>query len=299
MKDDFRNRRDGVTIPTIWIAVALSVLLHVALMWKWLPDITLHLPSPELDKRGETSGSLVVQLAPAPRPPSSPQSAPSLQAQPAPAPAPRPAPPPRPSAPVLALRTPSTTAPSVPAPAPPAPATPPAPQRAPADGDLASFIEARRRARGDTAAPPSSGLASNAPPVEDDNARSNRIAAANLATRRRQTFGYDPSQGGGVFQIVQLHYLNGEFLFFGWNKDIRRNTKQLIEVEKGNNADIRIAVVRKMISIIREHEQEEFLWESKRLSRSVRLSARQRDNAGLEEFLMLEFFDDPLRPPPG
>ena len=300
MKDELRNRRDGITIPTIWIAVALSVLLHVAVLWKWLPQLQLHLPSPELSERGETSGSLSVQLAPPPHPPSSPQSAPALQSQPAPAP-PRPAhpPPPRTSAPVIALRTPSAAAPAVPAPAAPAPAAPPEPPRAQTDGDLASFIEARRRARGDTAAPPSSGMASNAPPVEDDNARSSRIAAANLATQRKQTFGYDPSQGGGVFQLVRVGYNDAEFLFFGWNKDIRRNTKQLIEVRKGNNADTRIAVIRRMIAIIREYEQQDFLWESRRLGRSMMLSARPRDNAGLEEFLMLEFFDDPLRPPPG
>ena len=301
MKDELRNRRDGVTIPTIWIAVALSVLLHVAVLWKWLPQLKLHLPSEELSERGETSGSLVVQLAPAPHPPSSPQSAPALQSQPAPAPA-RPAPPPpRPPAPVIAMRTPSPAAPAVPAPAPPAPApaAPPAPPRAQTDGDLASFIEARRRARGDTAAPPSSGIATNAPSVEDDNARSNRIAAANLATQRKQTFGYDPSQGGGVFQLVRVGYSDAEFLFFGWNKDIRRNTKQLIEVRKGNNADTRIAVIRRMIAIIREYEQQDFLWESRRLGRSLMLSARPRDNAGLEEFLMQEFFEDPLRPPPG
>jgi hypothetical protein len=301
MKDEFRNRRDGVTIPTIWIAVALSALLHIAVLWKWLPEIKLHLPSPDLSERGETSGSLVVRIAPPPRPPSSPPSAPALQAQPAPAAPSRPAPAPRPSAPVLTRRTPSTAAPAVPAPTPPAPVppAPPAPPRAPADGDFASFVEARRRARGETAAPPSSGLATNARPVEDDNARANRIAAANLATQRRQTFGYDPSQGGGVFQLVRVGYSDAEFLFFGWNKDIRRNTKQLIEVKKGNNADTRIAVVRKMIAIIREYEQQDFLWESQRLGRSVRLSARPRDNAGLEEFLMLEFFEDPLRPPPG
>jgi hypothetical protein len=129
-----------------------------------------------------------------------------------------------------------------------------------------------------------------APAPEDDKARSNRIAAANLATQRQLTFGYDPSHGGGVFQLVRVGYMDAEFLFFGWNKDIRRNTKQLIEVPKGNNADTRIAVVRRMISIIREYEQEDFLWESQRLRRNITLSARARDNAGLEEFMMLEFF---------
>jgi outer membrane biosynthesis protein TonB len=275
MKDEFATRRDGVTIPTIWIAFVFSVLLHVALMWKWLPEI--HFASPELDKRGQAQGSLDVQLAPPPRPPSAPPSAPSPQAQPArPAP-PRASPPARrPSPPVLALRPPVPTTPAapIPVPAPPATTAPPKPQ------------------------PQAEGSNASAPQAEDDNARANRIAAANLATQRQQTFGYDPSQGGGVFQLVRVGYLDAEFLFFGWNKDVRRNTKQLIEVKKGNNADTRIAVVRRMIAIIREYEQQDFLWQSQRLGKSLMLSARPRDNAGLEEFMMLEFFGDPQRPPP-
>jgi hypothetical protein len=47
-----------------------------------------------------------------------------------------------------------------------------------------------------------------------------------------------------------------------------------------------------MITIIREHEKEEIVWESKRLGRNVLLSARVSDNAALEEFMLHEFFDD-------
>jgi hypothetical protein len=153
-------------------------------------------------------------------------------------------------------------------------------------------VDARRRARGDSPAPPSTGSAPNAAPAEDDKARAERIATANLATQRKQTFGYDPTQGGGVFQITRMGFNDAEFLFFGWNREIRRNTKQVIEVQKGGNADTRIAVVRKMISIIREYERNDFLWESQRLGRSLMLSARASDNAGLEEFMLLEFFPE-------
>jgi hypothetical protein len=45
-----------------------------------------------------------------------------------------------------------------------------------------------------------------------------------------------------------------------------------------------------MIAIIRDHESEDFIWESQRLGRDVRLSARLSDNAGLEDFMMREFF---------
>jgi hypothetical protein len=48
-----------------------------------------------------------------------------------------------------------------------------------------------------------------------------------------------------------------------------------------------------MIAIIREYEREDFLWESHRLGRSLMLSARAKDNAGLEEFMIREFFEDP------
>src|SRR6185436_8441998 len=132
------------------------------------------------------------------------------------------------------------------------------------------------------------------PPAEDAAARGDRAIAANLGLNRAPTFGPDATKsGGGIFQVQRLGYSDAEFLFYGWNKDIRRNTTQLIEVRKGDASDIRLAVVRKMISIIREHETEDFLWESPRLGRNIILSARLRDNAGLEEFMMREFFSTP------
>jgi hypothetical protein len=47
-----------------------------------------------------------------------------------------------------------------------------------------------------------------------------------------------------------------------------------------------------MIAIIREHESGSFVWQSRRLGRDVNLSARMSDNAGLEDFMMNEFFFD-------
>ena len=165
------------------------------------------------------------------------------------------------------------------------PSPPPAPATAPRIGDLTAYVEAWRLTRGDPAPPDSP-----PPQVESDNARTNRFAAANLAAERQITFGYDPSRSGGMFTIERLGYDYAEFTFIGWNSDIRRRTKQLIEVRKGNNSDIRIAVVRKMISIIREIEPVQFDWGSQRLGRTVTLSSRMRDNSGLEDFMMLEFF---------
>jgi hypothetical protein len=276
-----------VTIPAIWIAFALSLLLHAAVLWQWLPQMSLHLPSPDETKQGEGGGSLVVRLAPAPSPPPGPPPSPKQSR-----------PPPRARAPVAAARPqplPPTMALKQPAPENLPPRAPTASAPTPED-DLAAYIEARRSARAPRtpAAPIESKAAMQ--PVEDDKARSDRIVAANLGTTQAQTFGYDPKQGGGVFQITRMGYDVAEFAFYGWHKEFRRNTKQMIEVRRGDSGDIRLAVVRKMIAIIREYEQEDFLWESQRLGRSLTLSARARDNAGLEEFMMREFYFDARAP---
>ena len=130
-------------------------------------------------------------------------------------------------------------------------------------------------------------------PSESDAARRDRIVAANLASLNAPTFGTEPKNSGGIFQIRRLGYDDAEFTFFGWSKDIRRRTSQKFEVRKGDNSDIRVAVVRRIIEIIRDYEQEDFSWNSQRLGRVLVLSARAADNAGLEEFMMQEFFNTP------
>jgi hypothetical protein len=276
-----RSRYDRITIPTIWVAFALSLILHAVALWGWLPKVPV-LPF-EDSKQGKPSGSLAVRLAPLPSPSPSvalaPPPAPVIQAQPATAhgiPRPKAAQQP-PSAPrVLALERPS-----------PSTATPPPAEavRPPVQDDLASYIEARRRARQPAPAPPSS-------PTESEQERHNRTVAANLGLNRTPGFGADRNPGGGIFQIARMGYDDAEFFFFGWNKDIRRNSQQMIEVRRGGNASMEIAVVRRMIAIIREHESGDFQWESQRLGRYVSLSARMGDNAGLEDFLMRDFFPD-------
>lgn len=271
---------DRVTIPTIWIAFALSLLLHALALWGWLPR-ALVLPFDD-PKKGKPSGSLAVRLAPPPTPAVPPQRAPAQRPSP-----PRAEPQRREAPRVLALERPS---PSIATP-PPAetPSPPPEPARAPALNDLASYIEARRRSRESApAAPPSPG--SPPLPAESEKERHNRIVAENLGLNRTPSFGAEREHGGGIFQIHRMSYNDAEFLFFGWNKFINRNSQQMIEVVRGDNASIELAVVRRMIAIIREHESGDFMWESRRLGRGITLSARPSDNAGLEEVLMREFF---------
>jgi hypothetical protein len=175
---------------------------------------------------------------------------------------------------------------------PPAEAMKPAPAE-----DLAAYIASRRKARegGAPPAPSTTPSQSSAPtqPAETEQQKHNRIVAENLGLTNTPTFGNDPERGGGVFQIRSIGYDIGEFAFFGWNKDINRNSLQVIEVRRGNNANMEIAMARRMIGIIRERSTGDFLWQSRRLNRGIWLSARPADTAELEAFILKELFPDP------
>jgi outer membrane biosynthesis protein TonB len=296
--------RDTVAVPVLWITLFLSVILHAVLLY-FLPPLRIapNIADPEtLAVELETRRLALEAPVPVPKPafvaPTPPRAPPTRPATAAPKVA-KPPPTPRKTIPAPAVRPeppPVMTAPPVPeAAAPPVPAEPPVAQRAepPRAGDLSSYIEARRRARGESAQPPPSSSVQSTP--SDEEARRDQIVARNLGLGRTPEFGGSRQPGGGIFQITRLHYSNAAFLFFGWNKDIRRNTSQLIEVRKGEHSDIKHAVIQRMIAIIREHESGDFLWESDRLGRDVVLSARPADNAGLEDFLWREFFGEPNR----
>jgi hypothetical protein len=170
-------------------------------------------------------------------------------------------------------------------------APPPRPGAAarPATGDdLASYIEARRRGREPPAQP--AAAAQPAPPSESEQARQNREAAARLGFNTTPTFGSNKNLGGGMFQVRGVGFERAELAFYGWNKDINRISLQVFEVPRGSHPNTQIAVVRKIIEIIRAQENGNFLWESLRLRRDITLSARPADNAELERFMMEEFF---------
>jgi len=198
-------------------------------------------------------------------------------------------------APALAIAPPAETPPMTPpapsiVPAPQRPSLPPSAATAPPTADLSSYIEARRRARGEPPVSPASGSEKTAEQLDLE--RRDRIIASNLGLDRTPTFGRDAANAGGIFQIKELRYDDAQFYFFGFDKDIRRNARQLIEVRRGNNSDIRIAVVRRMIEIIRESITGDFDWISHRQGRVVTLSSRPEDNAGLEDFIMRDLFPE-------
>ena len=291
--------RDGIiTIRVIYVAFVLSLLVHIAALWTSPPLVRS--TSFDSDKL-QRSGTIIAQLAPGPRveeqptpPPTAPARAvpPSRPTLPQQRPPPRPAPAPPPTVPSIA-RTETITVPGpgspprpTPQPKPPADATPPA-------ADLSAYIAARRSERSERGEPPMPPPQPGDPagkPGETEKERLNRVVAANLGLNKTPTFGDDPRKGGGVFQIKRMGYDDAEFFFNGWDKDIGRVARQLIEVRKGSNPDIRLAVVRRIIELIRLQEPGDFIWVSRKMNRMIPLSARPADTAALEDFLMREFF---------
>lgn len=100
----------------------------------------------------------------------------------------------------------------------------------------------------------------------------------------------------GIFQIIKIGPRYAQFSFRAWTTDGSNPRRELIEVKAGSDGDIERAIIRRMIQLIRQYHQEDFNWESYRLNRVVVLSARPGDNEGLENFLMREFFGEPIPP---
>ena len=281
-----QRRRRALPVPVLWVTFGLSLLAHLIALFVYWPEI---FPKDKAASGGLGS-SIRVQIAPPPRPQAAP-APPELAARaPQPEPPASPAPPRRPPPPVLARKSPAAPPPNQtpPAAVPPQPVTPAPPI------DLSQMIEARRRERAAStpvAAVQAPATAAPVSPLEDENARLDRIVAANMGTIKAPTMGHTRPRTGGVFELRRVGIYDGEFLFFGWNRDVNRQLQQLIEVNIGNNPNMQIAVVRRMIVIIRDHEKEDFAWQSPKHSRPITLSARTSDNAGLEDFFMREFFD--------
>lgn len=263
---------------SVTIAIALSVLLHALGFWY----LIAHAPLPTTaSPRGDDS-RLSISLTPF-----QPRTALAPEVHEAPA---RPAPKP-------VLRKPIRQSDRSPAPAmvPNQPiARPESAQRvpvtvtapAPAD-DMLTQLDAARKRRADAAAQ------ENAAAPEDDAQRANRIARANIAAAHPGGMqGAGKDEQGGVFQIRRLGLHSAEFMFRGWNLNFRRDSTQLIDVDQGADEDIRIAVVRKMIELIRRHKSADFIWTSHRMDREFTLSARPEHDGELQQFLLREFFPD-------
>jgi hypothetical protein len=147
--------------------------------------------------------------------------------------------------------------------------------------DMASYVKAqqakRQLAEADAARQNADAVAREIGPSEEEK-RNERI---------KNNF---QSGTNGIFEITSLGGRHAAFTFKGWTNDYSNARRESFEVEASTGQDVRLVMVRKMISLIRQHYQGDFNWESRRLDRVVVQSARLEDNAGLEEFMMMEFF---------
>lgn len=165
----------------------------------------------------------------------------------------------------------------------PAPVAPPQPQAEPSPPapapavDLATYMQQQRERR---QAAERAANGDDAPPQSDAERR-----LANIQ-RNLQKPGTN-----GLFQIVSKGTLSAQFMFKGWTGQNMGNARsQMFEVSVPPGGDIERAIVQRMIVLIRTHYSGDFNWESPRLGRTTVLSARPEDNAGLEAFLLREFF---------
>lgn len=94
----------------------------------------------------------------------------------------------------------------------------------------------------------------------------------------------------GIFSIRALNVHTAQFSFKGWRNNINTARLEIIDVRAPNGVDIKLAVIRKMIEIIRREYDGDFKWDSRRTNSVITLSARIEDTQGLEGFLMQEFF---------
>lgn len=277
-------------------AFVLSIVIHAVAMWEWWPRMQPQQVAAQAAT--DPDAPLVARLergADARRPTRQPPEPPPATRPPPERPR-RVTPVPRPVPPVIAVEPRVEPRVQVPAgpPLPPQPPSPPAiakPPMPPVEADLASYIEARRRERNAVAPPGTTGTTRGPPSEDEERARRDRAIARNLAGINAAPGGEAQKNSGGIFQIRYLGYDDAEFTFFGWYQTANRRMMQKVEVRRGANPDIRIAVVRRMIEIIRQYEQQDFEWQSIRFGRNVTLSARAADNADLEAFLMREFFE--------
>jgi hypothetical protein len=252
----------------LWVGI--SLLVHVVLV-----AIPLHKP-PDEAMTMVTPGPMTVEIVSSPAPSRAEEVAPKPTPPVAPEPirhpvvAPRPKEPPR-------MVTPMPSPIQEPAPPQPEP-TPPRPEP---PVDMMAAIRARQDARRQAEAAMARGPHD---PTDSE------IADANI----NRNLKFTPGGGvGGVFQILSKGTRTAEFAFNGWQPDRDRRWREVIEVDAGLGGDIDRAIVRRMITLIREHYSGEFRWESRRLGRVVTLSARPEDNDGLEDFLIKEFFGTP------
>jgi hypothetical protein len=256
---DFRSRE-----IRLWWPLPLALIIWLAIMWKF--GIFLSAPKVEMAAPPPMEASFV-EL---------PEAAPAKSADVQPKTLPRPGKPrikPRPDA----------------LPSPDMAAVKPA---APVDGasepkiepptDLMAYVNAARERR--RATEMAAGRENAEASARERGPSEDQVRMANIMRNLQ------PQNTNGVFQIVSMGLRSAKYSFRGWTKDANNARRELIEVTAGSNGDIEREIVRSMIELIRRYYKGDFNWESQRLDRTIVLSARIEDSAGLEDFMLREFF---------
>jgi outer membrane biosynthesis protein TonB len=176
------------------------------------------------------------------------------------------------SKPITVPQEPSSSKPAIPLT--PAPASPP---NAAPPTDMLSYINATRERRRQ---------------AEENAARENAAAPSEAEARMANLkHNLQPQGTNGIFQILSMDSRTAMFSFRGWKNEFSNSRREVYQVDVELNGDLRREIIRKMIEIIRRYYTGNFNWDSYRLQRVVILSARPEDNAGLEDFMMQEFFE--------
>lgn len=272
----------GEIKPVNRTGVAVTIGVHLLLLLAFLikPDMQVPIKPP--------AGGDITYVTPLEGKPKPKEAAPAPKVQPKPQPKRKP----ERTAPVQARRLPDAISlpPEQPKVSKPVEKTPEKPVLTEVDPsmDMAAAIEAKRRARGqDTTSEQGE---------ESEADRGRRVALANIASANGKAVG-DGNDTGGVFSISNKTFASADLKFRGWNQNFKRRWLQQVKVERGGEADIETAIVKKMIELIRKEKPGDFEWDSHRLQRVVKMSARAQDQAELEAFLFKEMFPEYNRRP--
>lgn len=276
----------------LWWPLPLAALIWLLMIWGIgfflsMPEVEIDTPPPiaasfiDLNESEEANTSMPVAppSTPTPEQPKVTEAKPAPKQPPPPAKTPASRPQTKPKAAVQPSK------PKAPIPEQEVAKTKAREEAAEAPADLSEFInraKARRHAEGlfdDSEAMPSNTAKQ---PTADE------IRMANIR-RNLQNPGTS-----GIFQIQRIGPRTAEFSFRAWTTGQSNPRLQMVQVTAGPDGSVERAIIRRMIELIREYYKEDFNWESHRLHRVVVLSAREKDTAGLEDFLMREFFINPV-----
>ncbi|MDB5775206.1 MAG: hypothetical protein JWP38_1339 [Herbaspirillum sp.] len=122
--------------------------------------------------------------------------------------------------------------------------------------------------------------------MTDDHGR----AAQMQDIRSRDFTNVGVTKTGTFFEILTIEPRQGVFESVTWDDDLQKPAPQFYTVDADLGSDIHAAVIARIITVIREHQNANINWRSARLGRVVVLSMRPEDDVELSHFLTSEFF---------